>query len=56
MYKYDPERARKAFKNAPKPKSLDKRLGDISYHLNMLRIVMDELNNNIDDLRNEINQ
>lgn len=55
-YKYDKERAMKAFKNAPKPRTLDKRLNDISYHLHKLIEAIEDLNYNINDLREEINE
>lgn len=55
-YKYDADRANKAFQNAPKPKTLDRRLNDISYHTARLAQVIQDLNDNINQLRQEINQ
>lgn len=55
-YKYDADRAKKAFQNAPKPKTLDRRLNDISYHTARLAQVIQDLNDNINQLRQEINQ
>ena len=55
-YKYDADRAKKAFQNAPKPKTLDRRLNDISYHTARLAAAIEEFNANFNQLRNEINQ
>ena len=58
MYKRDEERALKALESAKKAQrktSLDRRLNDISYHTNKLRQAIEALNDNIDDLRYEIN-
>lgn len=55
-YKKDYSRAKKAFDNAPKPVTLDKRLNDISFHTYKLTLALDGLNENINQLRDEINE
>ena len=59
MNKKTPEEANQELQNSglakPRQKSLDRRLNDISYHTNKLAKAVQDLNDNIEDLRYEIN-